>query len=294
MNYVSLRYLAENFLGTCQQMAEVWKQAKAFGVETSQLEERILVQMMFTGTELPGHFDIYLSYNEREGEEYVKKAYLTYMSREAFVKNKELDNRFYFLLEEELLENQGYAEICVLAYLKYLSGRQNLSVKQKNISTACLKDFFAKKCYFGFMQEFGRTITEALVLEDKEFIEYYAPSTSEVVLHYIIEKKEGEKLRYTTCRLYPAYGGVYSKAFTLFEGERITYFITEKTAEGRELSTAPVTKEKQGCILDSATKYGRINNMRSLSAANCREALEAEIEQYRFLEMAAKQLFPIE
>jgi hypothetical protein len=100
---------------------------------------------MFTGTELQDHFDIYLSYNQRGPKEYLQKAYLTYMSREAFVKNKKLDNRFYFLLEEELLEKQGYAEICVLAYLKYLSEKQNLSMKQKKACTVYLKDFFAKK-----------------------------------------------------------------------------------------------------------------------------------------------------
>ena len=92
MNYTSLKYLSESFLGTCVQMMEVWKQAKGFGVDTFELEERILVQMMFTGAELPGHFDIYLSYNQREPREYLKKAYLTYMSREAFVKNVELDS----------------------------------------------------------------------------------------------------------------------------------------------------------------------------------------------------------
>lgn len=291
MNYTSLKYLADSFLGTCAQMAEVWKQAKAFGVETSPLEERILVQMMFTGAKLDSHFEIYLSYNQREPREYLKKAYLTYLSREAFVKNKELDNRFYFLLEEELLNNQGYAEVCILAYLKYLSKKQTLSVKQKNVSAAYLKEFFAKKCYYEFMQEFGRTVTEALVLEDKFFVEYYAPASSEVILHYIIEKKDEEKYRYTTCRMYPSHGGVYSKAFTMFEGEKITYFITEKKEDGSEISTASVTKEKEACILDSGTKYGRINSMRELAVLGNEEQLAEEMQQCRFFEMAAEQLF---
>lgn len=293
MNYTSLKYLTDTFLGTCMQMTEVWKQAKAFGVETFELEERILTQMMFTGTELANHFEIYLSYNEREPKEYLKKAYLTYMSREAFVKNKELDNRFYFLLEEELFDGQNYAEICILAYLKYLSGKQTMSVKQKKVSADYLKEFFAKKCYYGFMQNFGETITEALILEDKIFVEYYAPSTSEVVLHYVIEKKDEEKIRYTACRLYPAYGGIFSKVFSLFEGEKITYFITEKREDGSEISTPSMTKEKEVCVLDSLTQYGRINSMRELAAAEHMEAFTAEMQQYRFLEMAAEQLFPV-
>ncbi len=293
MNYATLKYMSDSFLGTCAQMADVWKQAKAFGVDTSPLEERILVQMMFTGAQLVNDFEIYLSYNQREPREYLKKAYLTYLSRDAFVKNRELDNRFYFLLEEELQKSTGYADICTLAYLKYLSKKQNLSVKQKNACTIYLKEFFAKKCYFEFMQDFGQTVTEALVLEDKLFVEYYAPVTSQVILHYIIEKKDEESYRYTTCRLYSAYGGVYSKAFTLFEGEKITYFITEKREDGTEISTPSVTKEKEVCILDSGTMYGRINSMRQLLAADQTKELTKEMQQYRFLEMAAKELFPM-
>lgn len=294
MNYKSLKYLSEAFLGTCSQMTDIWKQAKAFGADTFELEERILVQMMFTGTTLPEHFEIYLSYNAREPREYVKKAYLTYLSREAVVKNKKLDNRFYFLLEEELFSGQSYAEICILAYLKYLSEKQVMSGKQKTACAAYLKEFFEKKKYFGFMQNFGKNIPEALILEDKLFVEYYAPADSQVVLHYILERKGSEELKYTSCRLYPVYGGVYSKAFSLFEGEKITYFITEKREDGSEFSTSPVTEEKERCVPGSGTGYGRLAGIRELYEAGCKEAALEERKQYEFLNLAARQLFPYE
>ena len=293
MNYTSLRYLSNRFLGTCAQMAEVWKQAKAFGVDTYELEERILVQMMFTGTELESQFEIFLSYNQREPKEYVKKAYLTYMSRESFVKNKELDVRFYFFLEEELLENHNYAEICILTYLKYLSNKETLSEKQKRAVSLYLKDFFSKKCYYGFMQKFTREIPEALILEDKVFIEYHTSATSEVILNYFIENQKDTEYQYTTCKLYPTYGGVFSKTVTLFEGEKVTYFITEKKEDGSERSMPPVTLEKGNDVEDSKTKYHRINEMRKLFARGDHKKLTKEAEECMFLEMAAEQLFPV-
>lgn len=294
MNYTSLKYLSSTFLGTCAQMAEVWKQAKAFGVDTFELEERILTQMMFTGTSLVNHFDIFLSYNQRTPKEYMKKAYLTYFSREIFVKNREFDSRFYFILEEELLNTGGYAEVCTLAYLKYLAQKQTLSSKQKHAATIYLKEFFAKNRYYGFMQEFCRIIPEALLLEDKLFVEYVASAKSEVLLHYIIERTNETSYRYTTCRLYPTCGGFYSKDFTMYEGERITYFITEKTEDGETVSTQSVTRKKEACMLDSGTNYGRINEMRQLLEAGKEDELLKEVQEYRFLEMASKQLFPLE
>jgi hypothetical protein len=46
--------------------------------------------------------------------------------------------------------------------------------------------------------------------------------------------------------------------------------------------------------LDSSTKYGRINNIRELLSAGKVDALEKEMQQYRFLEMAANKLFSME
>ncbi len=275
-------------------MAEMWKHAKAYGVDTHELEERILVQMMFTGADLPGNFEIYLSYNQRQPKEYVQKAYLTYMSREAFVKKKELDGRFYFLLEEELLSKKNYAEICVLAYIKELSNKQTLSAKQAEVVKEYLKDFFAKKTYYAFMQKFGKIIPEALILEDKVFIDYYAQPNSEVILHYIIEKRDEEKYRYTTCKLYPIYGGMFSKAITLFDGEKITYFITERKEDGSERSMPSVTLTKEKTVIHSGTKYNRINRMREFLMMQKEKELTAEANQCRVLEIAAEQLFPME
>ena len=294
MNYTILKYLAKTFLGTCAQMAEMWKQAKAYGVDVHELEERILAQMMFTGTELPESFEIYLSYNQRQPKEYIQKAYLTYMSREVFVKNKDLDGRFYFLLEEELLTKKNYAEVCILAYLKELSEKKTLSENQTAVVREYLKDLFAKKCYYAFMQKFGKMIPEALILEDKVFIDYHAQPDSEVILHYIIERRDEEKYRYTTCKLYPGYGGIFSKAITLFDGEKITYFITEKKEDGSERSMPSVTLTKEKTLFHSVTKYYRINRMRELMIEGKEEALEAEAKQCSFLEMAAEQLLPIE
>lgn len=293
MNYTSLKYLTGSFLGTCEQMTDLWKQAKAFGVETYELEERILVQMMFTGVKLPAHFDVYLSYNQRGPREHVKKAYLTYQSRESFVKNATQDNRFYFLLEEELMSRQGYAEICQLAYLKYLSEKEMLSSKQKTTAAAFLKNFFEKKCCYSFMQKFGSMIPEALVLEDKLFVEYYAPASSEVILHYLIENRSGKEYNYVTCRLYPTYGGVFSKSFMLFEGEEITYFITERKEDGSETSTPSVTMKKEPNLFNTRTKYDRINQMRKLAEKKQRLTLQEQVRQTHFLELAAEQLFDV-
>jgi hypothetical protein len=80
----------------------------------------------------------------------------------------------------------------------------------------------------------------------------------------------------------------------MYEGEKITYFITEKTVAGEMISTPSVTRQKEACMLDSGTSYGRMNEMRQLLEAGKEDALFNEMQEYRFLEMACEQLFPLE
>jgi hypothetical protein len=293
INYTVLKYLSKTFLGTCEQMHTLWKQAKAFGVNTEELEERILVQMMFTGTELLQHFDIFLSYNERTPKEYVKKAYLTYFARESFVKNHSQDNRFYFLLEEALVSEEAYADVCKLAYLKYLSEVEMLSTKQKQTAVNYLKEFFAKKCCYGFMKKFNSLIAQAKVLEDKLFVEYYAPASSTVLLHYEIIRKNGVQEGGKTCKLCPTYGGVYTKAFTLFEGDKLTWFVTEQAKDGSEKKTEPVVQTMEMEHDVTNTKYRKINHLRKLYDNGKQQEFVNELSEYRCLEMLTEQLFDL-
>lgn len=78
------------------------------------------------------------------------------------------------------------------------------------------------------------------------------------------------------------------------KGEKITWFITEKKEDGSEITTPSVTKEKEVSILDSGTRYGRINSMRELAVLGNESQLAQEMRQCRFLEMAAEQLFSME
>ena len=112
-------------------------------------------------------------------------------------------------------------------------------------------------------------------------------------MNYFVEKDSGTDDQYTTCKLYPTYGGVFSKAVTLFEGEKITYFITERREDGTERSMPLVTLEKERDVAQSHTKYSSINRMRKLAATGKQALLAKEAEQCRFLEMAAEQLFPL-
>ena len=88
--------------------------------------------------------------------------------------------------------------------------------------------------------------------------------------------------------------GFSPKLFPCLKGKRLPGLLQKKKEDGSEITPPSVTKEKEVSILDSGTRYGRINSMRELAVLGNESQLAQEMRQCRFLEMAAEQLFSME
>lgn len=286
-----LKYLSERFLGTCRQMTEVWKQARAYGLNTKDLEERILTQMIFTETMVEEHFSIFTSYYQRNPEDLVTKAYFSYCSREVLRQQVQIDSCFFFLLEEHLMKSWGGNDVCKLAYLKNLSQQTMISVQQKKLAGTFLKEFLCRRIYFSFMQKFADVVPETLMLEDKVFVEYYAEPGTKAVLHYAIEKKDSQRTMTRSCSLYPMYGGICTMAFSMMAGEKLTYFIEEIRGEERK-TTESQTIEKPEAVWKTLTRYGRLNEIQEIEMEK-KEQIQEKMEEFAYLDLAAEKLFPL-
>ncbi len=75
-----LIYLCKYFNGPTKQMAELWKAAGEFQIDTFDLEERILTQMLYTTDYTPHMEEIYESYCAGGGRDLVCMAYLSYFA----------------------------------------------------------------------------------------------------------------------------------------------------------------------------------------------------------------------
>lgn len=88
---VILDYLCEHFNGTVSQMYEVLIQGVREHVETYDLEERLLGQMLFTGCcdQMDSVFELYMK--RKTTKEMVVKAYFTQKSVQYFLEEKDMD-----------------------------------------------------------------------------------------------------------------------------------------------------------------------------------------------------------
>ena len=97
---VILDYLCEHFNGTVSQMYEVLIQGVREHVETYDLEERLLGQMLFTGCcdQMDSVFELYMK--RKTAKEMVVKAYFTQKSVQYFLEEKDMDQRVFEYLKQ--------------------------------------------------------------------------------------------------------------------------------------------------------------------------------------------------
>lgn len=289
-----LEYLAGYYFGSSKVMEEIWRSGQEFELEIFDLEERLLSQMLFTGQFLDSAFEIFRDYHRQGGKGVVSTAYLTWLAHEDFVLGERVPERTYDYIEQSIAWEENLADVCGLAYLKYLSRKPQLLEHQRIRAKQMAMGYIQRRLRFGFMKDLLEQIGKPQLLEDKTFVEYRANPSHKVVIHYVIETPREGQCSYAAERLYPTEAGVFVKEFTMFFGERLTWFVTETLEDGTERSTPDysITEGREEELV-TGTKYAAIYEMaRSLEERDM-PLLRRQLEQYGRRQFLVEQFFSL-
>ncbi len=104
-----------------------------------------------------------------------------------------------------------------------------------------------------------------------------------MVLHYVLEYHGQKSLDYITERLYPVCQGVFTKAFILFYGERLSWFFTETLEDGSKHSTECITIEHKETYEGEDSRYHRLCQMQRALDNRQEDRLASMMEEYESL-----------
>ena len=108
-------------------MAEIWKAAGAFDIDTFDLEERILSQMLYSTDYIADIEEIYESYVKGGGRELICMAYLSYFADAWLVRNMVVPEYVFEQIFARYQEGNPLNDACKLGLLKYFSEKEHLS-----------------------------------------------------------------------------------------------------------------------------------------------------------------------
>lgn len=222
-NENTLNYLNRYYYGSTKEMYKIWQAGKSFECESRELEEKIIVQMLFTGKYESCIGSIFESYIKKGADPKVKWAYFIKRSYDYFVKQEQVEESLFQYMERELLNEEDAHYLCGLAWLKYQSEKEELKEYQVRLCRKILYEMCARRKKYEFYKKFIKYFQLPHSVENKTILEYRTNPAYTVYVHYRTD--DGE---YKTEKMLNSCHGIFTCEFLLFYGESITYYITEE------------------------------------------------------------------
>ena len=284
-----LKYLTVHYTGTVKTMRDIWKAAVSFGVDTYDLSERILVQLLYTGAYIGEKTEIFRSYISGGAKTDIEMAYLSQCCFDYFVCDKVTDHYILEDLQRVIERKEEVPTVCRLAYTKYYAeNKKQIDEKISHYLVQFLKELLAENMYFPYFKEYADNIVFMRQFADKTMIQYQVEEGSKAIIHYLVEKDEGE---YTMEEMTDMFCGICVKQFILFFGEKMQYYITETGGDKEHLTESGTLNRSDTDREQKESKYNLINDIVIGRTLNDEDTMNDLLHEYFQQEYVVKKLF---
>ena len=285
-----LKYLCENYTGPTDELINLWHAADKFSISSMKLDERILEQGIYTQIEPEKISDIFMEYYKRTGNEKLILAYISLVAH-GYLHSGGCKADFIFdIIEKRFIGNRTLNDACQLALLKHFAEKTDITQAELEIEDTLLKYYIYNNMYFDFFARLDYRLLKKYFIYDKAFLQYESTPGAHVVLHYSRDE-DGEE--FNSEDMVEMYDGIYVKTFVIFFGELIRYYITEEHDNSIEVKESNRLTCNNIPGDNDHSRYNLINEMIISDTLSDETTLKSNIDEYKRLDAATKQLFKL-
>ncbi len=303
---IILTYLSSYYQGQCKDLRNIWKMSGGYGVDRKVIEERMLVQMLYSGAFVGERGEIFEDYLTMDPDKEIVRAFLLQSCYDYFVHEKLISPGVFTELDKLEKEGEVLPKEAGLAYLKYYSeSPREINDDIRRTILELLAVMMKERIHLGMFQNFlsedffpeGELRIELLetldAMCDRTIIDYRASEGNTAVIHYTFADGEGDEGKYKEERMRNVCGGVCFKEFVLFFGECVQYYITEETGAGSELKTSGVLRKNDILGPAEGSRFGLISDMLVSNTLQDYETFDKLYDEYYRKEYLNKKLFSL-
>lgn len=285
-----LKYLCKNYTGPTDELINLWHAADKFSISSMKLDERILEQGIYTQIEPEKISDIFMEYYKRAGNEKLILAYISLVAHGYLHSGRCKADFIFDIIEKRYIGNRTLNDACQLALLKHFAEKTDITQAELEIEDTLLKYYIYNNMYFDFFARLDYRLLEKYFLYDKAFLQYESTPGTHVVLHYSRDE-DGEE--FNSEDMVEMYDGIYVKTFVIFFGELIRYYITEEHDNSIEVKESNRLTCNNIPGDNDHSRYNLINEMIISDTLSDETTLKSNIDEYKRLDVATKQLFKL-
>ena len=285
-----LKYLCENYTGPTDELINLWHAADKFSISSMKLDERILEQGIYTQIEPEKISDIFLEYYKRAGNDKLILAYISLVAHGYLHSGRCKADFIFDIIEKRFIGNRTLNDACQLALLKHFAEKTDITQAELEIEDTLLKYYIYNNMYFDFFARLDYRLLKKYFIYDKAFLQYESTPGAHVVLHYSRDE-DGEE--FNSEDMVEMYDGIYVKTFVIFFGELIRYYITEEHDNSIEVKESNRLTCNNIPGDNDHSRYDLINEMIISDTLSDETTLKSNIDEYKRLDAATKQLFKL-
>lgn len=285
-----LKYLCENYTGPTDELINLWHAADKFSISSMKLDERILEQGIYTQIEPEKISDIFLEYYKRAGNDKLILAYISLVAHGYLHSGRCKADFIFDIIEKRFIGNRTLNDACQLALLKHFAEKTDITQAELEIEDTLLKYYIYNNMYFDFFARLDYRLLKKYFIYDKAFLQYESTPGAHVVLHYSRDE-DGEE--FNSEDMVEMYDGIYVKTFVIFFGELIRYYITEEHDNSIEVKESNRLTCNNIPGDNDHSRYNLINEMIISDTLSDETTLKSNINEYKRLDAATKQLFKL-
>ncbi len=182
-----IKYLASNYTGTVESLTNIYHAARASETETGELEEKILLLMMFTGSFTKDTEEIFLSYAFGNGRDRIVRGYLNKFSYDYYVNGKVLNEKIFNQIEKivSLRTGVGVTDLLKLALIKKYSSLHTINAAREHFIDDTISYFMSKDLRFKELLDLSREYLVKHHLYDECIMEYFSSDMDSEVTFFI-------------------------------------------------------------------------------------------------------------
>lgn len=279
--------LTKFYNGDAETSYHIWQRAMDFGIDASELEERLLGQLLFTESDMNYARTVFKHYYGHQSYRGLVKAFISYYAYGCLVYDRLPDDEMLDMMIKEC--RSEYNKVCALVLLKCYSKRKEFTEVEKHFIETELERMERENVRFAFLKDFPDTINVPGSFRDKYFVEYHTDCNKQVTIHYRMKTDRLDE--YIEEKMQEADYGIFVKEFIVFCGEVIQYYISEEDENGHTITEASCISVEADVTDQGRSRYEQLNWIITSKQVADNVTMKNMLEEYVRTEYLSKKLF---
>lgn len=238
-----LEYLINNYNGTLEDMAHLFKSVDTSYRNIDLLSENILAQMMFADAYTDSIYDVFEVYYKGRSRGMVIKGFLRYCAYRYLIKDIKIPAFVMECLYKEIVKQNITDEISRMSQLYYFSSKGRFTSEQVNWIATNVKHFIDCGKILPFFKEFSSFVNIPANMVFNTYLIFKGESGRQVWVSYSFGQESTSMAQYKSERMNEIIAGIYVKELVVFHGESLIYSIDSEVNGTSEIVESDILKD---------------------------------------------------